>query len=668
MTKTKLLHSNSDFIFVILNIIVYIISIFYNIHILQIIFAPFIIWGLGYIFTIVLFPRNIDLSGIHRSILSFFVGISLLPLSSLLASLIFSRINIYSLLISITILILLGAILGLYRRSKLKDEERYILKIQSIYKYLNLNAINILMLFILISFIGLIIRVLPFINYSLFLGSWFPGNSFYHTLYTVQTGKLFDIGAVQTPTNFAGTIYNYRGLKGFILFQSSFFLLFGLTDLYQMLLVNKYVPIVGSLFIPLAAILVAIKIEEETNCRLSIYNYIMIYLLGCFVSFYTTFLTKYLCEASPYGWLFMLLSIYALLSKRIEYKVLSILFSFSLVWFYYTAASVYFIALLTILAIQTIFKKEVISRNYIIAYAICYISYLIYLAETVFHSYIRVIETTFSFQEHMKVITAIGEYTSPIEPVSLWYILLYINGILIGILCLLFIYYKFRKYIKYSISDIPYYLFMGLVVVSIIFLSWRGLKGFMGRMEQYVSTLLLVIFPLLLVYAKNKHRLKKLIYIITILIIVTSILSHLLNNVMQVCYITHGEKSAIEWYVKYGSNKRVFTDFRIGTAPVLLGCWVFTGIMTVPQKLGMEELQKLINIYYTDNATMAYKTISKYYRASFILLSKEMCARGVVTSSENFKPISPNLFSIYDRSKLFDKIYDNGNAYYYMLK
>ncbi len=447
--------------------------------------------------------------------------------------------------------------------------------------------------------------------------------------------------------------------------------MFGLTNLQQMLLVNKYLPWVGALLLPLAALVVANKFEEKGKYKLLTKEYILIFLLGSFASFYTTYLTKRMCVALPYGWLFILLSIYTLMDEKIEYKILGLIFGFSIIWFYYTAASTYFIILVTILVLQLVFlRKEIISTNYILMYSIIYVSYLIYLAERFFHSYIRVLETLIS-QEHIEVITTISKYTAPISPTSLWHIIIYFNGMLIGIIYILFIYWKIKGKSKHPCSDKLLYIIIGLFTVTIVFFGWRGLKGAMGRMEQYTSIILLAVFPILLLESKKSKsgsKFRKLLYSIAILVIFTSILGHILNDVMQPGYITYTEEYAIKWYAKFGNNERVFTDFRIGTAPFLLNCWEFTGIMTVPHKVKMEELQKLINIYYTNNATVAYNTLFKYYKPSFLLLSKEMSIRGVVTSSENFRPVSSHLFSVYDNSSFFDKVYNNGEVYYYKLK
>ncbi len=225
MSKYKkyrnLIKENYDLMLMLWIVIVYKISICFHISYLQIFLAPLVIYLIGFTFLIALFSKKDDINNFQRFILSLFVGVAMLPVASLLSILVLNVINIENLSTSILLLVFGCISVAIYRRSKATKEDIFTIEIR---KLLNIKNINFLLTLAIIFLIGMLIRVYPFINFSIFPGTWFAPNSFYHTLYTVQTGKLLNVGDVHTTTAFATTIYNFLPLKGFILFQTSFFL------------------------------------------------------------------------------------------------------------------------------------------------------------------------------------------------------------------------------------------------------------------------------------------------------------------------------------------------------------------------------------------------------------------------------------------------------------
>jgi len=580
-----------DLLFInILSILLLFIIIFFPSNILRPILGfPFVLFFLGYTLIAVLFPKRKDIDDIERVALSLGVSVSVVPLIVILLNFTPLGIRLYPCFLSLFFLILTTSTVAWYRRFRLPPEEQFTITIHTLLlrrvKRINLKSINVLMMFTLLTLIGMFIRFYPYLNYSLYRGLWFPAVA-YPTLYTIKSGNLLYIGAVDLPTRFSSIADNIIHLKSFTSLQACLFLVSGITDLRHILLFNKFIPWPGTFLFPLSVILISHRLMKVTNRNLSISNYILIYLMATFTSFSTIFITKEACVEGVYGYSLIVLSFYALLGKGYPDKILAILFSFSLPLFYHTASIVY-------LTLMLVF---------------------------------------------------------------------FISQFLIISLLLLFLYWRVRGKIQHPASNFLIHLIVGSLAVGALFLAWGGFKGALSRSEQYISILSLMMLPVLL---SMRGKTKKLVVIISLLIIMTSISAYLTNDFIFPSYLTNGERNSIMWYSNYGSKEKcVFTDFRIGTPPILLDLFNFEGVRGYTQP----DMEYFLTIYYGNSSLKTKKTLSKF-RVDYVLLSKEMTKTypGIITCRSQFKPMPNDFEEKYD-SPYFNRVYYNGIAIFYEIR
>lgn len=666
---------NHDLIMCIGILLLFITSVILSINIIRVILSPVIIFIIGYLIICYLFPLKNNLNGIARLILSFNVGILVLSIIGILCA-ITVGLKLNNLLIAITIYITILTTAIWYYRKHSQNTNLYTLNLKNVIERVNIKIINIILTFILLSLIGIIIRVLPFMEYSIYIGTWYPGNNLYPIIYTIQTGTFLKWWDLPTPTFYSRMIFNNTHLLGFISFYASLFILAGITEVNQMLLFNKYLLWVGAVYIPLIAILWLNKAEEQYGVRLSVWHYILAYLLASFVSFKFIFITRVSIVFNIFAWMFMSLSIYLLtLKPTLSSRFLSIIFAFSISLFHNTAATVYLIMLMTVIALQSITRKKLVPMSYVLAYLVIYLVYKMNVASVLFYEHTRLLSILFRFEE-----VVVAKYTYTLSTLTLWHILLYVNTLLLLSSILIFIYIKFIKFRKKEcdiLSDIVLFMFIGLTPVAIAFLGWRGLKGMLGRTINYIDTIYIAIFSILLVWAiqKRNKKLRYITYILSTLIIVTSILSHICNDVYHPHFITYTEYEGLAWYIDNGpSDKIVFTDFRLGTVPVLFNYFNFGGFIGH----SIKDLQEIPKVYYERNPEKAYEIISKFKTISitgqnyehsvlYLLLSEEMIKKGVITTRDQLKGLTPEALSGYNSAEKFNKIYDNGKTWYYFL-
>ena len=87
----------------------------------------FVLFLPGYIFIAALFPKKDDLSSFERAALSFGLSLAIIPLTGLVLNYTPFGIRLYPVLISISLFILVCSIITFYRRSKLPEEERFLI-------------------------------------------------------------------------------------------------------------------------------------------------------------------------------------------------------------------------------------------------------------------------------------------------------------------------------------------------------------------------------------------------------------------------------------------------------------------------------------------------------------------------------------------------------------
>lgn len=285
-----------------------------------------------------------------------------------------------------------------------------------------------------------------------------------------------------------------------------------------------------------------------------------------------------------------------------------------------------------------------------------------YLAYIVFRSYIVTLEKAILYPGAMPMQAILGR---EVIKITIPYISAYLNLILIGFLLVMFVYWWIKGDIKRNqYTNLVNYLIFGLVLIFIIFFLWRGLKG-VARLNSYAALLFLLALPILL---RRKDLKKIFALVVAMSIVTTSLIAYFPGTVMHVNYLTYPESGAIIWYCNHRSDHDgfVFTDSRVGTAPIMLNCFTFTGISGDFKRYPYEK-RYLVSIYYKNNVFKAIKVLSEY-KASYILLSKEMKEYGVVTLADVYKPVSQKNLIKYEVSIYFGKIYNNDETYIYKLQ
>jgi uncharacterized membrane protein len=108
----------------ILSILLIIIVAFFESNVLRIVLGlPFILFFPGYTLVAALFPRKVDLAGLERIALSFGLSIAVVPLVGLILNYTPWGIELYPILVSITIVILVTSGVAWYRRHRLPEDE-----------------------------------------------------------------------------------------------------------------------------------------------------------------------------------------------------------------------------------------------------------------------------------------------------------------------------------------------------------------------------------------------------------------------------------------------------------------------------------------------------------------------------------------------------------------
>lgn len=636
----------------ILSIALIILTIYFPTNILRSILAfPFVMFFPGYTLLKICYSAK-EIDALERSALS--VGLSMIIMPLLGFILVYSplKLTLYPSIFFIYIFILTTSIIGWFC-------PKFSFKVRA--KLQLTELINTILALALITVIGVFIRSYPVINYSIYCGNWIPGNCLYPIYYTLQTGELLKKGTVNTPTLFSETIYNSLHNKANIVFQSLYFLISGFTELNIFLWLNKFFPIHGAFLFPLSVLLVAnriIKIRKREN---KIWFYIFVYFVAAFASYRLIMDSRYMTDNLIIGLSMIFFAIFFLLNER-KYKnsIFGITFGVFVFLYYYTAGLVFLIILICALLIQTIREKNIIPNSYILFYGVSFVSYYMYLASSIFHTYVFALEKVLTHPGRNPAIVHFG--TGRMTDIGNVFVLsAYLNMLLLGTFITMFIYGWLKgKFEQNVFSDFVVCSSLGLVLTGILFFLWKGLEGAV-RLNQYIVISYLLGLPLAMIESKKA---RKIAVIFSLLIVITSVVAWISGNATQLGYLTNSEKSAVEWYSNYGvRDKFVFTDFRIGPSAIMLNCFTFTGFS------GHEtELEKyLTDVYYGNSAINAFETLNRY-GATYLLVSQEMINYGIETSPNNYKPMPQNSIIKYETSTYFEKIYDNGGAWYYKIR
>lgn len=121
----------NEFIIVIgLSLLLFLVITAADIHFLRVALGlPFVLFFPGYTLIAALFPGREDLDGIERVALSFGLSIAVVPLIGLVLNYTPWGIRLYPILISLTLFVVSMSVLGWFRRMRLPEEKRLLIKI-----------------------------------------------------------------------------------------------------------------------------------------------------------------------------------------------------------------------------------------------------------------------------------------------------------------------------------------------------------------------------------------------------------------------------------------------------------------------------------------------------------------------------------------------------------
>jgi len=421
---------------------------------------PFVTFFSGYTFLKIYYSEE-EINMLERIALSFGLSMIIVPLLGLIIACSPLKIEVYSVLFSIYLFILVTSIIGQYRSKSTFRE--------SIKQHINLKKINFILVIVLITLLGIFIRFYPALDYSSFGGNWMPGNHLYPVYYALQNGELLERGAISTLTKFSFTIYNVLHNKAFILFQICTCLVSGFTGLNEFLFINKFFPWCGALLFPLSALLVANGIAKNQGKDIPSHYYLFLYFVANFASYRLLMDSRFMLNNLIISFSMMLFTIYFLLGrKNPKNQLLGILFGVFTFLYYYTAGLVFLIILISILVIQAMRKEEVISRNYILFYGISFVAYYVYLAQKVSRSFILALKDAIISPGSNPALAVVG--TGKMSDIGNIYILsAYFNMFLILVLLITFVYWWVRKKVKQTFyTNFTVYLCSGLIFVGLL--------------------------------------------------------------------------------------------------------------------------------------------------------------------------------------------------------
>ena len=119
---------------------------------------PFLLFISGYVWVGILFPRRTTLNGAERVVLSITLSIIIIILTGLILNFTPWGINLNSIVIALTSVVLLGSLVAFYLQTRLSSQERIQLTIQSpLFKRGSIGLVlSLLLIIVVVSSVGLI--------------------------------------------------------------------------------------------------------------------------------------------------------------------------------------------------------------------------------------------------------------------------------------------------------------------------------------------------------------------------------------------------------------------------------------------------------------------------------------------------------------------------------
>lgn len=622
-------------------------------HILQMVLGfPFVAFFPGYVALKAFFSED-EINLTERIALSFALSLIMVPVLVAIVAYGPFKFTVYPVISSVYLCIGGLSVLGQYSGNfSLKGRLNPRLGLT-----LTIGAIP----FLFVILVAMGVRFFPVADLSSLPGNWGPG--YYYPVYnTIQTGELFEKAPLSELITFPDRVGHYLHQKAYFLSQPSMFLAMGVTELDDFLRLNKFFPWHGALFFPLSALLLATKVWKRMGLTPSYKHSLFIFLVAAFFSARLLQDSRFMSINMVMGFSLMLLATYFAIDNRHTLKstLLAMAFSVAIFLFYYTAGAVFLVLLVFAYLAQTVMKDRLLSGLFVLFYIVTFMSYYLYVASGIFGAFSVNLAHAILYPGAISIQRSLGR---PVfEFGSIAHLSAYVNVVLTAVPIVLLVYAGWRRHIIWNVySRFVVYLTLALINVGILLFLWRGLKGF-TRIETYIPMAAIIALSLLLV--SRNRRLKALSVGTGFLLVPSSIIAFAPGTAMLSMNLDVAEANAVRWScTRSQAGDVVFTDARIGTAPMMLGCLNFTGVPGLIKR-DPRQADEILDVYYGSDPAAA-KTVIDQYGATHLLLSERMKTIGVSSLADIYDVSTQDGFLKYEESSLFDKIYDSGGASYF---
>lgn len=553
---------------------------------------------------------------------------------------------------------------------------------------------NLILLCILLSILGWLIRIYRFQNHVPIRGVFYP-NNFYAPVYIVNNGHLykvyqFDIESIVGQNIYSSATDVFRSIYSAILIL---FLDSSIKSPESIARVLNNFPWQAIILFPFTNLLLAkVVIPQKISMIKRHVLYLIIYLVSLFGTYQIIYLTNSATIAAPVGWSFIIIVLWIILKTQQEYKALwnkiSILFimtSIGVLGWYHTASVILFILISTMTILLYVLGDDQKLNKFLLMssgiYFVLFFAYFMWISitffinftnkfvglisfsqKTYYYQYIHLIE--FSFPLDIKIASVLSQLIPSII-ISMYVFIIAIK--------LLNIKLAFRKYFKEKENVAEKVLMLYLSAMPLVFLFIFYSYGFSMasiRTLQY-STLVSPIAITRLLSSRNiplSNLIQKAIIGMLILSCAFSIYSYINTPIRESGVIDLDEYTGGEWLKHVSSDKQVpiFTDYRLSAIFVVDGYFEIATIWPDNSYVTDEYVEK---VYYT----YSWEELNKYINKlrikgnppEYLVLSKKMMlpSVGINVGGLVFQPmddiqmrkfyLSPRLSLIYNNNKVF---------------
>ena len=548
---------------------------------------------------------------------------------------------------------------------------------------LNLNLKLTALIILLLIIIALIIRIIPFTDYTYFRGPY-THNQIYQTMNVINYGKLATLNGsdINYFSPSAIGIYSYVDLPFYVYFNSILSIIIGISNSDDLLKFYALFPWQGLLLVPLIMILIGNKISNILDLKLSKINTILIVALSLFGGEEILFRMGTAILPWNFGFIIFLMLFYHILCIISNNNVLrntffSLLYLFIIFPFYYTFTiyiGIFFIGIY----ISKIKNKSLNLNGLILTYIVSFVSYYIYVATHWFIlgiSFIKSIHKYFDVSSQSQILNVYRPTSPPIYQISKA-----IAGVFTLIIFWMFLKnylfskYNFKDLNKIKLMQLTFSLLISLCIGFLVFFVWNGFIGALTRVE-ILATFCTIIILIVMLILNEPTKNKKFYQMITILFIFFIVISYNFNMSRYGLTMSFSEHESSSWIIDHTSkNDKIFSDLRLSSLLILADHKQVVGLEALSQnpldlKSGFE------NIYLKNNIIETELYLNRIFRSiegneKYLYFSKRMSSEfpGIIIPDYNLKGFNFNFWEKFDETTDAQKVYSNGITLVYSWK